>query len=825
MGQIVNNLIKNAYENGKLVLFLGAGASRSSRSRDGNELLDGWGLAKCLAEEAGWPYADEPLSTVYGAVRKVLGKQVDEVFSRLYQHCSPSGEYLRLAEYPWARVYTTNIDDALEVAFRNKSPQKVHVRNRNDGIADQDNSFERLDLVKLNGSSDRPDLGYIFSPQEYGKSAASIPQWYRELGSDFFQYVFVFIGTKLNESIFYHQVEHYRSIVKSGVPKSYVITPSASLIEVANLSEMNLEHLEAGLEDFVDWLKKEIPSPPKSLDLAFARNPSLKEMFDKHSRAEKEKYVDLFSGVTLVSRTVFSGTNIVEPGGTIRDFYRGFKPTWQDIVDGVPAELETTNAFQNTIIKNETAGKIIVLYGPAGSGKSTILKQIAIKLSDDSGGNVYFLEEASENFKDLIEELEKTNSKAYYVVIDRLDAIRNELSEVLASERMKKGVIIGCERQNIWHSRLSSIIGDYCAATHVVKDINENDAHLILQRIEQFGPWTRLSNLSAKQRIRELLDKSKRQLLIGLLETTSGVGFERLIEKDYASLSETSKLFMIVVSLCTVHRQGANESLVSRSLTDLGITEAPQTISRHLSGIVEKKGKSFIARHPVYARRVLESIVDMEVLAKCIKSLIFSFSVFPHPVVRHLDKPQAIVFKSIINHNFLKDVLRNNQTRILEVYEIFEKVFENDGLYWLQYGLAMRDFDMQPEAYDRLLTAYNAYPHDHTSHALAQQELIMAQQECVSTAKANDYLSSAKERLESLDRTLSSDDTYPIVTLAEGHTKIAIRMEGASHARIVAREYCKKLENRIRENAEQRLTEAYTRLLKFSTTGTWTEEQ
>ncbi len=820
----MNEQIRAAYLAGKLVLFIGAGASRTSMTKNGTPILDGEGLAKRIAESAGWSYNQEPLGTVYAAARSTMGAQLDSLFSELFRHCTPSPEYIRLARYPWARIYTTNIDDALEIAFRSKSEQEVFVRHRDEGIASQDLIFKKLDLIKLNGSADSPDHGFIFSPQEYGRSSAQMPQWYRELGADFFQYTFIFIGTKLNEPIFYHQIEHYRSIVKAGAPRSYVLTPSASEIETASLNSVNLSHISASLHDFVAWLERELPSPPQVLDLAFSRNPSLKELFQKQSRADKEKYIDLLMDVTPVSRShLFKATALVK-SGTIRDFYRGFKPTWRDVLDEVPAYLESFHKFEDIVNGVTKPGTIIVLYGPAGCGKSTLLKQIGIRLSDNGAGNVYFLDEPNSNFAEIVDALETANDGRYYMLIDRLDSFRNELKEIFSRGSISKGIVIGCEGQNIWHSRLKVNIGDYCSVTFQLAEIGERDAEALLEKLETHGPWTRLSKLSKRQRIAELVEKSRRQLLIGLLETTYGVGFERLIAKDFESLSDTRKIFVVLVSLCTVHRQSAGESLISRALTLLDIDDYPDAVSADLSGIISKQPRGFSARHPVYARQILQSIVDMELMEASIRALLGAFSVFPHPVVMHLDRSQAVIFKSLINHKFLADVLRNDQKRVMDTYANFEKSFEKDGLYWLQYGLAMRDFGRQVEALDRLLTAFNAYPHDHTAHALAQQELIMALQDDVSSAKSSAYLSSAAERLEYLDKSINSDDTYPIVTLAEGHTQVILKTEGTSAARIIARNYCGRLEKRIRSRPDPRLSEAYTRLLRFSTTGVWAIE-
>ena len=86
----MNANIKTAYENGQLVLFLGAGCSLTSKDQYGNNLLSGSDLSKQIAKTLGWKYDNEPLSTVYSAAKNVLGNGLSDLLVELYKHCIPS---------------------------------------------------------------------------------------------------------------------------------------------------------------------------------------------------------------------------------------------------------------------------------------------------------------------------------------------------------------------------------------------------------------------------------------------------------------------------------------------------------------------------------------------------------------------------------------------------------------------------------------------------------------------------------------------------------------------------------------------------------------
>jgi hypothetical protein len=50
-------------------------------------------------------------------------------------------------------------------------------------------------------------------------------------------------------------------------------------------------------------------------------------------------------------------------------------------------------------------------------------------------------------------------------------------------------------------------------------------------------------------------------------------------------------------------------------------------------------------------------------------------------VIRRCNRTEAFIFKSIINHRFLRRLMRDNKERVVSIYGEFETIFHVDGLY------------------------------------------------------------------------------------------------------------------------------------------------
>lgn len=824
----MNNLIKKAIEQGRLAVLFGAGASLTSTDKSGTNLLSGFQLAELLAHEAEMEYSNEDLPVVCGAVKKSLGERFFTILENKYKHCQPSNEYINFAKFPWARIYSLNIDDALDIALNKNSCQHVNYRHCSDKVVDQDQLFSAVDYIKLNGSVDRIDKGLIFSAKEYGKASAKIPLWYRELAEDYFKYIFLFIGTHLKEPLFYHQIERHRLDSNKVEQRSYVLTPKATDIEKNNLlNDHNIEHIPCTFEDFVNWLTKTFPSSLTPLELAANKNPALGVMMGLEKSADKKSYIKVFEhviSVTLSNLLKSNRHNLFS--GKIRNFYKGFKPFWDDIIDEIPAELKSTKEFYEVVLNaSKNNDHLSIVHGPAGSGKTTLLKQIALKIADNKEMPVFFIEEPINNLEDVIVELENINDGKYFLFYDRIEILSHSIKSIISDGIIKKGLIVGAESQNVWENRTRAKIGSFCKKPYKLSLIDVNDAKAILAKLEQFGPWTRLGNLSEKQRIKKLVEKAQRQLLIGLFEATSGFGYEKIIEKEYTQLSnEEEKVFLVLVGLATMHKVYINESYVNRALSYLGVEKSANFLAHKMGGIISYQNSKLFARHPVYIRHLFDQVITSQLMYDSLFALLYSYTVYEAPVIWHVTKNESLLFKAIINHKFLKDIFRGHRQHILGIYEYFEKPFENDGLFWLQYGLALRDFNLQIESFEKIRTAYDAYPQPHTEHALAQQELIIANL-IDSKEKAFDLLDTAKARLEHLDVKIQSDDTYPIVTLSEGHTQILRKFGTQDEAQKIAKYYANIIEERFRKHQQYRLKKAWAKLSTFATTGAWRDDE
>lgn len=817
----MNNDLQTAINHGELILFLGAGASRGCTLRGGKGVLDGSQLASYLAAAANYPYEDEPLDEVYGAVRGKLQSRLDDILESLFLNTEPSQDYLDLAEYAWRRVYTLNIDDAFETALRKNSKQKVRIRMASDAIVDQDNFFERLDLVKLNGSIDRMNEGVIFSASEYAKATAKALPWYEQCASDFLRLPILFIGTKLSEPLLKFHIERYKNITGKSPGKSFVITPSATDLQKQVLLDYNIEHISGTLGTFVQWLKSTFPRPTHPLQLAMASIPQLAELLKV---PDVKKYATLFDHVTPIKKSTLA-TRAPNAGYAIREFYKGFRPTWEDIIGDIPAELDVFSLAIKAVEQKFAANSLLPIVGPAGSGKTTLLMQLCYSLHARHGHEVFYINQPIDYLLDTLEAIERTSTaQKIFVALDNFDFVSDQLQDIFSSNRLRRTMLLGTERENIWKRKTRSKIGTHCAAPIKVDEFSYNDAEKILEKLERYGSWTRLGQLTKAQRVKELVDRAQKQLLIALLEATFGLGYGQIIANDFKTLqTDEERLCLLIVGLITDRKQDAPSALIDRAFSSIGILNGEVILSSNLAGMVVQRADAYSVRHPVYVRYILDHLIDPTFTYKALGALLDAFSQYESPVIKNVKKLEGTIYKGLINHAFLKDVLKGHQQLVLGLYKSLEKKFELDGLFWLQYGLALRDYREHAEALEKLSTARQAYPMEHTLHALAQQLLIVAE-ESNDTQVALTYADQAREILEDLDKRIDSDDTFPIVTLAEGYTRVMRRHRDDASARKIANSFVPRLKSRSEGLADdERLKKAYTHLFKYVATGTWTE--
>uniref|UniRef100_UPI0025943511 P-loop NTPase n=1 Tax=uncultured Rheinheimera sp. TaxID=400532 RepID=UPI0025943511 len=483
------------------------------------------------------------------------------------------------------------------------------------------------------------------------------------------------------------------------------------------------------------------------------------------------------------------------------------------ILNSVPAMLKSTTEMINKIKSDNS--RIFTILGPAGSGKSTALKQIALYLSETQQLNVFFLNQL-DDIKSVILELDERNADKYYLCIERIAEVAIEVSDILMSHTSEKVIFITAENSRIWSYRarehfhnVNNIIQDFSS-------ISEDDVHPILTKIENYGNWARLSKMSLRNRRLEIIRKSKKQLLIGLLEATSGEGYDEIIKREFSSITNDSeRALLLLCSLATMQRSEASEATLTRAMSILNLNPNVYELSSRMIGVVNYDNGFISTRHRVYVERVISLFVSAEEMKNIIKAYIQAFSVYKFPIVVNINKKEAAIYKGLVNFKFLKKILRDDDKIILEIYEHFEKALELEGLFLLQYGLALRSYGRNKESLEKLSLARVAFPESpHIEHAYALQLLIIAEIEATEPLSL-EYLEEAKEQLRTLDKGNKFEgDRYPIVTLSAGHIKVMNALGRVSEAKILAKTYHDEIKIRFRDHQHDQ-TSKINRTIKF----------
>jgi tetratricopeptide (TPR) repeat protein len=442
-------------------------------------------------------------------------------------------------------------------------------------------------------------------------------------------------------------------------------------------------------------------------------------------------------------------------------FLQGATPDWIIANSDVPIDLAAGESFRPVLQQAIEQGiRLVVVLGMAGSGKSTLAMRNILQVSENSGCVLYELSGEARSFSgvfSLVQRLHPTRRVLIY--LDDLALYGDTLSADLEKISGNQVVVVATARLSEWNDRFQRYLANV-ANTFELKRFEPSDFEPLTNRLLRYVPAPAFRRATSEERLRRFR-RSRSQLLIALREITESKRFDEVIEDEWSKVEQPSRRFLFYLAgIATIARVGIASHLAAGIFRQRFPAESFDGAVSSLSGIVFGDRENRLrVRHEQYA----EHIFDIEPLSEfleSVKSILWALARYEAPLITRLTKNDASLFRWLLNNRSLyrRCSRRERSEDGLAIYESFEKAFELDGHFWLQYGLYCRRLGKLDRAMTYLNQSVQAYPQNiYAIHALADLKLQAAADLNCPPSTAQNYINEAIEELLKLDARQSTE--------------------------------------------------------------------
>lgn len=257
--------IEHGIRSGGYNLLLGAGVSLDSFSSPNshsyrNKKLPGAGTLTedILALKPGVKKS----SSLQRIFRTLNDAEIQDHITERFRETVPGETVKLITNFRWKRIFTLNIDDALENAYHSNdaSPQKPVIVNYRDPFSEFPNKFD-VPVIHLHGLATRPKDGYIFDINTYMKSVSDNNIWCHILGNIIRSEPFIVMGASLDEpDITYFISERDDKSVRIDRPPSILVEPFPDDATEVDCNDFELNLAESTAEIFLKKLDDKFPN-------------------------------------------------------------------------------------------------------------------------------------------------------------------------------------------------------------------------------------------------------------------------------------------------------------------------------------------------------------------------------------------------------------------------------------------------------------------------------------------------------------------------------------------------------------------------------------
>ncbi len=690
--------LRRALLGNSVVLFTGAGFSFDATNIRGRPMPSGTELNSQLWEYLGYPSppADD-LKRTFQAALKTSHANLRILLRDNFECKAVKAWYSIVPQFFWYRIYTTNIDDVMERVYLDVNGLKLRrIDGQRDDFCDRDQFLGEIQYIKLNGIDWNSPSSLTFGFSQYARRAGDAPVWYAQLARDFVTRTVLFVGSELDEPLFWQAVELRGRKHSEGEQreKAFWIKPAFSPAAVDALKTYNVTPICATAEEFFNFLHGATDRERDRREVLLAAHPEYSVIEQKAAGTlrprqlrELEQFYSVFSPVRIPDRA---------PPAR-KSFLLGATPDWPTLLNNLDAPRTCGDDLASIVAGalSSPSFSIISVTGYAGSGKSTTLMRLALKLR--AAGHLVFWSDSEEAVPKFVlaSALSHISGRAI-LFCDNASQIRGPLLEYIeaASAAGIKPLLIVSDRANAFSYTERALTSDYNVIRYSIPNLSEQDVIAVLDTLERNGLLGRLLGLPRKQQIAEISIRAGKQLLVAMREATKGVDFDTILESEFASLpSDEIRIVYAAVCIATAAGYSISEQQFV-SLSDLQPNATLSLLADELKEIVvtvRRARTGLVARHRIIAQAMADVIVARGLLEAAYIRLLAVIS-RDVPADAKVRSQGFRMYREIINHRLIWQRFEASIDRARHIYDSVRAHFNNDFHFWLQYGSLELEF-------------------------------------------------------------------------------------------------------------------------------------
>lgn len=777
----VRELICPLINKGEISLLLGAGFSIGNVTATSSAIPSGDGLRDILLSKCGKsPGAKTTLKDAYLYASRAIPdfpKFLEECFTVKTAKSWQENTF----RYVWNRIYTTNIDNVLEVAFqqaRSRGVLGAEFTFFNFSEPQLANSaIGTVPVVTIHGSVKKQADGFIFSNLEYANAASKILDWHNELAAKIMVGGLVVIGNQLDEAdVDSHLAARLRIYGGTSGGKNWIVMPNPDEIKRENYIAAGFDVIDATAEDFFETVFSNLA--PRSIDEIIQEAvPALKAA--RHNIKAMSWFKEAFSPVLTELERVSKSS------GILRHFITGADPDWFYISNSAHAATSRISELISLLgsgMKARSDGvSVLNVVGPSGSGKTTAIRAALLELVN-TYPYIYEYDSANGIDVDLLFEIVSAFSAksviVFYSAAEYYYAV-NAIANRLKDKKTPHCLFVLEDRLKDYKKSQRQLVDCITISSPFeMGQLSMDDAVSIAKKIEDHGLfYEKFSDLPINKRAHMIVDKERGfggDLLSALFSLTTHENFEQKIYQDYYSVEDGLPRRILDVA-AIMNTLGFHTPIkYVAGFLQVHVEQIVDHLNADLLGIVlcPPGTMRLNCRHRVIAEYYFNNCIagrgTTEFIMGILEYLSRQFSIDDikyHPLAYQ-------IYKNIISFNFLYDNFFPEDTRKADTertYHEAQKVYGKDGVFWLHFGRFYRKIGELDNAIDCFRTGLTHYNSFQTRHSLGTALLDKyIESDCADQSTYEEGVT----LLEAERVKRGNSDAYPTSTLSDLLLKI-----------------------------------------------------